>query len=501
MAENKIDQYLDTSPELTLENVKQQTIKGIVALTGRTFLLQIISLLATFFLTIYLDPSQYGIFFLVSAIINFFAYFSDVGLAAALIQKKERLSPEELKATFTVQQILVLTLIVLIFVLTPFFQVWYKMEQASIYLLWALAVSLFFSSLKTIPSIILERKLDFNRLVLPQIIETLAFNIIAVWMAWEGFGVTSFTVAVLVRGILGVTIMYLLQPWKPGIVFSKKALSPLFHFGIPYQMNTLLALIKDDGMTIFLGSILGTGGIGLLGWAQKWAAAPLRFFMDQVIRVTFPTFSRLQGDKENLSKAVNKSIFFICLTVFPAIVMLLVLAPILVEIIPKYEKWRPALLALSVLTINTMWAAVTTPLTNLLNAVGKITITFRLMIMWTVLTWIINPLLALNFGVDGVAWGFAIIGSSSIIAIKVASQYVKIDFWNNVGKVGLAAICMALGMKFISTMMYESALTIIILIIVGSIFYLGAIFILYGASVFEEAKDVYLAFRRRQETV
>src|SRR5258708_15751268 len=40
--------------------------------------------------------------------------------------------------------------------------------------------------------------------------------------------------------------IYIMQPWKPGIAFSRKTLSGLFKFGIPYQINTFLAALKDD---------------------------------------------------------------------------------------------------------------------------------------------------------------------------------------------------------------------------------------------------------------
>lgn len=496
MAGSTNGEYLDTSAELTFETIKKKTIKGIVTLTGRTFFLQVVALVATFFLTVFLDPIQYGVFFIVSSIINFFAYFSDIGLAAALVQKKEKLSQEDLKTTFSVQQFLVIILIIIILGLTPFIKSWYDMTQASVYLLWALAFSLFLSSLKTIPSVMLERKLEFGKLILPQIVETLLFNLVAVVLAWKGFGITSFTVAVLVRGLAGLTIIYILQPWTPGFLISRKSLHALFRFGIPYQINTFLAVIKDDGMTILLGGILGSSAMGLLGWAQRWASAPLRFFMDQVIRVTFPTFSRLQDDKEGLSKVATKSIFFICLAVFPAVVILLTIAPILTDIIPKYEKWKPAIFVLSILTINTMWAAVTTPLTNLLNAIGKITVTFRLMIMWTILTWLILPPLSIQYGINGVAFGFALIGSSSIVAIMVTSRYVKIDFIYSVFKSLISAIVMLMIIEGMKYYVGSSLLTMMLLIIVGLTVYSAMILLLVGFSIIEDGKKFILAFKK-----
>ncbi|MBI2600836.1 oligosaccharide flippase family protein [Candidatus Daviesbacteria bacterium] len=458
--------------EITYEKIKERAIKGVAFLTGRNFLLQAITQISFFLLTIFLSPSQFGVFFLVSTVINFFAYFSDIGLAAALIQRKDKVAQDDLKTVFTVQQVLVLLTIAIIFILTPFFQNWYKLSQEGVYLIWALAISLLFSSLKTIPTVLLERQLSFGKSVLPQIVETIAFYATAVVLAFKGFGVTSFTVAVLLRGISGLLSIYLIQPWQPGFAISKKSLQSLLRFGVPYQLNTFLALVKDDGLIMFLGGVLGTSGMGFLGWAQKWGFAPLRFFMDQIIKVTFPAFSRLQHDKEKLSNAVSKSILFVSLMVFPSVVGLVVLAPLLTTVIPKYEKWQPALVALSLFGFNAMWAAVTTPLTNTLNAIGKIQLTFRLMMMWTILTWVFIPLLAINYGINGAALGFALVGLSSVIAIAVALKYVEIDLTKSVIKPLISSLVMGIVLFYVSSMLSPTLLSVFILLALGIVIYI-----------------------------
>src|SRR5205085_8698756 len=106
--------------------------------------------------------------------------------------------------------------------------------------------SLFFSSLKSVPSVLLERNLKFNRLVIPEIVETLAFNILAVVLAWQGYGVWSFVIAVLVRGIIGTILIYILAPWPIGFRIKKSSIRNLFSFGLPYQLNGFIALIKDN---------------------------------------------------------------------------------------------------------------------------------------------------------------------------------------------------------------------------------------------------------------
>lgn len=485
-----VNEHLDNVPELSLDAVKQKAVRGIAALTSRTIILQLINRAGDFMLTIFLSVAQYGVFWIVSAVINFLAYFSDVGLAAALIQKKEKVTDEELKATFTIQQILVITILALLFLSIPLIQQFYNLSREGIWLLYALGFSFFLSSLKTIPSVLLERKIDFTKLIIPQIVEVIAFNMVAVFFAWKGFGITSFTIAVVVRSIVGVVAMYIVSPWRPGISFSFSSLKGLFRFGIPYQANTFMAMVKDDGLNVVLGGILGATGMGLLGWAQRWAYAPLKFFMDQVIKVTFPAFSRLQDEKVELSKLLSNSIFFICLLVFPTSVGLMLVAPMLTEIIPRYEKWQPALLALSLISINALFAAVTTPLTNMLTAIGKIGITFKLMIMWTALTWILIPPLAINYGINGVATGFAIIGCSSIIAILIAVKFVDIDFKTSIGKPFIAAFLMGLVLILLRDMLPISALSVFVLISLGVLVYGGVIFLLVGKRLIPQAKTI-----------
>lgn len=484
-------EHLDPTSEISLETVKERSVRGVVILTGRTFLLQIIALVAQLFLFAYLGKYEFGVFAIVSAIINFLVYFSDIGLAAALIQKKERPTETDLKTTFFIQQILVLAIIGVVVVLTPFFTQKYSLNHDGQILLYALSLSLLFSSLKSIPSVLLERKLEFIKLVFPQILEQVVYNVVLVFLAMKGFGLKSFTVAILSRGIVGVLAIYVLQPWKPGIAFSRKTLSSLFKFGIPYQINTFLATFKDDGMTLILGGIIGPAGVGILAFAQKLARLPLTFFMDTVTRVTFPAFSRMQEAKSDLERSVTRSIFFICLLVFPSLVGIVILAPILVRVIPRYNQWIPALIPLMFISVNFLFAAATTQLTNLLNAIGKIKITFYLMIMWTTLTWIFIPLLALKLGVVGASIGYSLVGASSVFAIIIAKKYVNFSLMNSMVKPGIGALVMGIILIIMKRALPISIYSMEILFITGIIVYAASMLSMMGLSLVEDVRKSF----------
>jgi O-antigen/teichoic acid export membrane protein len=482
---------LDPTAEISLDTVKQRSVKGVVALTGRYFVLYAITLAAQGILGALLTTAQFGVFGIVSAIVNFLVYFSDIGLAAALIQKREKVDEEDLKTTFTVQQILVLSLLTLIFVFSAKIQRFYNLDQASIYLLYALGISFFMSSLKTIPSVLLERGLHFEKIAISNILESIAFNACLVFLAWRGFGITSFTVAVLVRGVVGLFSLYIFQPWKPAWAISRKSLSKLLKFGIPYQINTFIAVLKDDGLTLVLGKVMGIGPLGILVWAQKWIQVPLRVVLDNVTKVTFPAFSRMQDDKESLEKGVTKSIFFTTVLVFPATVAIVILFPVVTNMIPKYNQWLPAIFPLTLLSINVLFAAVTTQLTNVLNAIGKIKITSGLMVMWTVLTWVFVPIMAKKYGVDGAAAGYALVGMSSIVAIFIVKKYVNFSLTEAALKPFFASIVMGVTLLVLRSMLPANLTTLGVLIVTGGVLYTLCILALVGVSLIDDAKKTF----------
>lgn len=457
--------------EIDIAAVKKRSIRGIFALVSRTFVMQAITFVANLLLTIFLSPQVFGVYFVVSAIIAFLTYFSDIGLAAALIQKKEKIEEDDLKTTFTIQQTLVIALVLLVLIFSPKIGSFYNLDSDSLFLLQALVVSFFLSSLKTIPSIILERNLHFEKLVIPQIIETLFFNTIAVILAINGYGVSSFTYAVLARGISGLVTIYIIAPWKIKFGYSRKSASKLLSFGVPFQLNSLLALIKDDLLIVYLGKVLPIAQVGYLGFAQKWAFLPLRLIMDNVIRITFPSFSRLQEDKDHLKIAVEKSIFAACFIIFPCLAGMIILAPYLINIIPKYTKWEPALLVLGLFSLNAMFAAVSTPLTNFLNATGKIKITLYLMVGWTITTWVLTPLLIKAYGFIGAALASAIIGPSGLIVVYIVKRQLDIDVFGSIKNPLFSTILMGVFLYFISSLTVVNIFGLAFTVILAAVLY------------------------------
>lgn len=464
--------------EIDIASVTKRSIKGILALSSRSFVIQLINFASNLLLTIYLSPAVFGVFFVVSAAIAFLSYFSDIGLAAALIQKKEPITQDDLRTTFTIQQALVIIISVIALLLTSSLSSFYNLNKEGTLLFQALIVAFFLSSLKTIPSILLERELRFEKLVIPQIIETLFFSLTAVVLAIKGFGITAFTIAVLARGLSGLIAIYIIRPWKIQLGFSKEIAKKLLSFGVPFQTNSFLALIKDDLLIAYLGKVLPLAQVGYIGFAQKWAFMPLRLVMDNVIRVTFPSFSRLQEEKGVLKKAIEKSIFAASFFIFPSLVGLVILAPYFIHIIPKYTKWEPALFSISFFALNALFSSISTPLTNALNAIGKIKTTLYLMIFWTVATWILTPIFILILGFNGVSMASALIAVSVILVVYIIKRYVDFNVIQAIKQPVVSSLIMGLIIYFLSKNIIVNISSLIAVIIFGAILYFGIAFLI-----------------------
>jgi len=482
---------------LDIELIKKRAISGVVSFTLRTFFIQIFTYVAVFILTIILDDATYGIYVFVSALINIFIYFSDVGLAAALIQKKDELTQNDLKTTFTIQQIIVGTLVLIGLLSSSRIASFFNLDQHGLTLIRVLVFSLFLSSLKTIPSILLERKLNFTKLVIPQIAENVVFYTIAVILSISGFGIASFTWAVLARGLIGLLLIYILSPWKLSLGLDLQITKKLTKFGIPFQVNSILALLKDDLLIVILGKILTFAQIGYIGWSQKFAYLPLRLFMDSVNKVTFPAYSRLQEQKAKLGKAVEKSLFFVTYLVYPSALGIAAIAPAVIQIVPKYQKWEPALPLLYLFVINSLFSAISTTFTNALFATGRPKIVLNFMIFWTAATWALTIPLVIKFGYIGVGIASAVVAATSLATIYFVKKEMQVSVSRSIFGPLLISIIMFFVVRSILSFVPQNLFGLIFAIIFGAIIYLTVSFTILKKHLTEDIIIIIKALLNR----
>jgi O-antigen/teichoic acid export membrane protein len=461
-----------------LLGITKRSIQGVIALISRQFILQLISVTALVVISVRLSPRDYGIYTAVIAIQRVISFFTDFGLGAALVQKKDKLEPEDITTTFTIQFLVTLFILVLILFLKGFIGSFFKLDQAGLQLLLVLVLCIFLSSFKIIPSILLEREIKFHRLIIPQIVESLTFNIILVTLLLKNLGISSYTYAFLVSAFIGIPIYYYIRPWRINFGISTKSLSHI-KYGTQFQAKNILATLKDDFLTLFLVRFLSFTQIGYIGFAQRWAFIIFRFIVDSVTKVTFSTYSRMQANRQYLETAIEKSLFYVSFVMFPVLTGIMIIFPFLVAYIPKWHnKWEPAIISLTFFCLNAAVSSLSGILVNVLDATGNVRKTLQLMIYWTILTWVLTPLSIYFFGYNGVAAASFLVTLTIFYTIYLVHKIVPFNFIASVYKPFVSSLIMGTIVFSFSHILVTNVESLVFGILIGGTIYLFSIFLL-----------------------
>lgn len=457
--------------------IKKRAVTGVIALTSRTLILQLISLLAFSLLSIFLSPSAIGIYIAVTAIMRIISFFTDFGFGAAIVQKKEEVKEEDLTTAFTVQALVTLLIFLFFWASQGYISSFFHFGREGRQLLVVLIFTLFLSSFKTIPSVLLERSLKFDKLVVPQIIESIVFNLLVVILAFRGFGVGSYTWSTLLSALAGIPAYYLVSPWQVRLGISVSSLRML-SYGIQFQAKSILGTIKDDLLTTFLAKILPFSQLGFIGWGQRWAFFSFRFLVDSITKVSFSAYARLQHDATALKIAIERSLFAASFFLFPVLSGLILTSSYFIMFIPQYQKWEGALFSLYFFSLNAGVSSLSNILVTTLDATGRVKTTLKLMIGWTVLTWVLTPTFVFLLGYNGVAIASFLVTLTIVFTVYLVKKFVDFNFTESIARPLQATIIMSILVYISERFLVNNLITLFLVIALGIAVYTVTIWLL-----------------------
>ncbi|MBI3888038.1 polysaccharide biosynthesis C-terminal domain-containing protein, partial [Candidatus Microgenomates bacterium] len=164
--------------------------------------------------------------------------------------------------------------------------------------------------------------------------------------------------------------------------------------------------------------------------------------------------------------------------------------------IPKYQKWEPALLSLTLFAISAGLSAISTPLTNALNAIGRVKITLYLMIFWTITTWALTPLSIMWFGFNGVSFAAAVISVSVIAVVFIAKRYISFEIGSLLTVPVVATTVMGFVIYFLSKLMVTNILMVFVMIVIGVAVYFAIMFLLGRKQIIADVKSVAATLKK-----
>lgn len=481
-----------------IQELKRKSLTGIGALVRRQVILKILFFIGNVILARLLAPQIFGVYAIVSFVVQFFSTFSDVGLGAALIQKKGELTREELSTTFWLQQALVWLVAGVAVALAPLaLRIYPTLPPSGVWLIRAMAFSFLFSSLKSIPAILLERNLDFNRIAWVDIAENVAYQAAAIIFAVLGFGVWSFVFAAIIRGAFGAVVIYAVSTWRPSFNYSLDSVKALIKFGLPYQGNAILSFIKDAVTPLFVGAYAGAAAVGYVNWARSFAFAPL-ILSESFGRVAFPAFARIQHDKELLVKAIERSMRMITFVMFPTVAMMIALGPQIIHLIFT-DKWLPGIYAFYLYCTSPGGTGIFLPLYSAILSLGKSRILLIMTLGLIAFEWGLGVPLVVYFGFTGVAMTqpATVIIFTYIYYLVLKKEEIKVQVIKNVTWQLISTLLTGLLVKLIVNYIRVNIYNFFVISFFGLILYVSFIYVL-RRSLLKEFLEYSKSIVRRQ---
>lgn len=362
---------------------------------------QAIGLVLSVILARILQPADFGLMAMVSAFLAVGGLFVEGGFGVSLIQQRE-ITQEDKSSVFFFNLAASAGIIGLLCLLARPIAAFYR-QPALAALIYVLSLRLLISALCAVQGAMLNRDMDFKTLTITNTWATVISGTLGIVIAFWGFGVWSLVGRALASACIYATLLWLMRPWRPSLVFRMASLKRMWSFGSKLMGSSLLDTIFQNLYPLVIGRMYSATALGLFSRAQSLAQVPAVLFYQTLGRVTFPLFSRMQEDRSALKQRFRKVVRFTCLAHFPVMVLMAVTAPELVRGLLT-AKWDACVPYLQVLCIAGLLYPLHAVNLSVIQASGDGALFLRLEIIRKIL--LLGVLLAtFRYGVMAMTYG------------------------------------------------------------------------------------------------
>lgn len=399
-------------------NIKSQTIKGVIWSTIERFSMQGVQFILGIIMARLLTPDDYGLIGMIYVFMSISQVFIDGGFTNALIQKKNR-NEIDFSTVFYVNLSISIFFYGLLCSCAPFIAQYYNQplltDITRIY-----SINLILNSLVAVNRTKLMIAVDFKTQTKISFTAALISGIIGVYCAWIGYGVWSIVIQTLISAILNIILSFYYVKWIPLWTFSYTSFKNLFSYGSKLLVSSLISNIYANLYVFFIGKKFSSYSLGLYTRADHFAQFASSNLGNILSRVSFPVLSQIQDDDERLIHAYRKYIQMSALIIFPLILGLCGVAKPLIIILLS-EKWIDCIILVQILCFSYLWNCITTINLNLLNVKGRSDLVLKLEIIKKSIAFTIL-FISLFYDLETICWGAAVY---AFIAFYLNTYYTK----------------------------------------------------------------------------
>ncbi len=315
-----------------------------------------------------LAPENYTTLALLLIFVTFADVFVKRGFATALIQKKDA-DNIDFSSALWVMLALAAAFYALLFFSAPFISGFYE-EPLFTPALRVVSLALFFGAFNAVQGAIVQRKLEFRKFCMATLGATLLSGTIGIYMAYSGYGVWALVAQQIIASFTNMTLLWVLDRWKPSLVFSPQRAKALFGFGWKLLVSSLL----ESGYKSLSGLVIAKRYIGdSLAFYNRGRQYPGMIgenLNSVALAVLFPAYARHQDDQTRVREMVRKTNRSTSLMNFPMMAGLAAIAPLFVLVLLT-EKWMPAVPFLQLFCIEFAFYPMEATDLQAINAIGR----------------------------------------------------------------------------------------------------------------------------------
>mgnify|MGYP003931922877 CR=1 FL=1 len=318
----------------------------------------------------FLAPEDFGAVALALFFLAITSHLVDFGFAQALIQRQEKV--EEAAATHFILNLGTRVLkVAMVLSIVPLLRTIYYTEPRLVPTLLAFVAVDLVRVFTLTPSALMTKNLDFRRLAVLNVLSSVVMTGVALAMAWLGFGLWSL-VGEQAGGVLtrAVVLNGIYRPWRLRLRTSWPLVKWYFRFGTHLLLSRGLSFLLNQFDDFWAVTTLGYDAGGFYSKAYEYAGYPRRVIADPIMDVFFPTYAKVQNDRERLSKTFFRVNSLVVRAGFLFSGTFALIAPEFVRIFPG-EKWMPMVTTFQFMLVYTLFDPLVASAGKLAVAVGR----------------------------------------------------------------------------------------------------------------------------------
>jgi len=421
-----------------------QIKRGLFWVAISTVAVRVLGFIArTFILAKLLDPADFGLVAGAYLAIDALLLFQEMGLGSALIYRQDEVEEAADTAFFMILVTSVISYI-LAYAAAPWIsQIASQPDPRITPVLRVLALTLVISSAGRVPMVLLAKQLDFRRRLLPSVMPSLVYAILAPVLALAGLRVWSIVIGQVVSSVLQAAAIWWVTGWRPRRRFVPRLARELFDYGKHIIASQILIFGITNIDDAFVLRMLGWSHEGTYDLAYRTSNIPATQITGLINQVMFPAFARMQDDLPAFRRTFFQALRYVALLAIPMAVGTVLFAPDLIAAIDA-EKWGAAVLPLQLLGIYGLLRALAGNMGNVFKGGGKPKWLTGIA-LWRLATMALLLYPATHYwGITGVSGLSAIVAIVDFFISGTLANRVISSSWRDYGRILLPPVAISL---------------------------------------------------------